>query len=183
MCHQLLDKDQIVPQNSLFRDDLFGRLCWKIQERNEAMIIQDVSRLIVLSAMNLAIYGDTHLDILTESVNKAWISSIPVEGPRPQPDFTVGFNQSLFMMEQLKKLDPLTDSVFDTSFFVATYRMYFPFLTCEVKCGTVALDVANRQNAHSMIIAVRSIVELYKAVKREKELNQGILAFSVSHDY
>ena len=183
ICHQLLAKDQIVPQNSLFRDDLFGRFCWKIQDRNEAMIIQDISRLIVPSAMNLAIYGDTHLDVLIESVNEAWTGSISVEGPRPQPDYAVGFGRSAFTDEQLKKLGPLIGSVFDTSFFVATYRMYFPFLTCEVKCGAAALDIADRQNAHSMTIAVRSVVELYRAVKREKELDQEILAFSISHDH
>jgi hypothetical protein len=48
--------------------------------------------------------------------------------------------------------------------------MYFPFLTCEVKCGAAALDVADQQNAHSMTIAVRGIVELFRLVKREKEL-------------
>lgn len=179
ICHQLLVKDQVVPQNSLFRDDLFARFCWKIQDRNEAMIIQDVTRLIVPSAMNLAIYGDTHLDILIESVNEAWTGSIPVEGPRPQPDYAVGFGRSAFTEEQQKKLDPLIGSVFDTSYFVATYRMYFPFFTCEV----MALDIADRQNAHSMTIAVRSIVELYKTVKREKELDREILAFSISHDH
>lgn len=183
ICHRLLARDQITLQNSLFRDDLFGKLCWKIQERNEAMIIQDITRLIVPSAMNLAIYGNTHLDVLMESVNEAWISSIPVEGPRPQPDYAVGFDRSAFTIEQLKKLGPLIGSVFDTSYFVATYRMYFPFLTCEVKCGAAALDIADRQNAHSMTVAVRSIVELYRAVKREKELEREILAFSISHDH
>ena len=78
---------------------------------------------------------------------------------------------------------PHKTTLFDTSFFVATYRMYFPFLTCEVKCGAAALDVADRQNAHSMTIAVRSVIELYRAVKREKELNREILAFSISHDH
>ena len=182
-CHQLLTRDQLVPQNSLFRDDLFGRLCWKIQERNEAMIIQDVTRLIVPSAVNLAIYGDMHLDVLIEGVNEAWTGSIPVHGPRPQPDYAVGFDRSAFTEEQLEKLGPLVGSVFDTSFFVANFRMYFPFLTCEVKCGAAALDIADRQNAHSMTIAVRSAVELYRAVKREKELDQEILAFSISHDH
>jgi hypothetical protein len=66
---------------------------------------------------------------------------------------------------------------------MATYYMYFPFLTCEVKCGAAALDVADRQNAYSMIIAVRGIVELFKLVKREKELHREILAFSISHDH
>ena len=131
----------------------------------------------------LAIYGDKHLDILIDNVNEAWTGSIPVEGPRPQPDYAVGFDKSAFTDEQIEKLNPLIGSVFDTSFFVATYRMYFPFLTCEVKCGTVALDIADRQNAHSMTIAVRGVVELYRAVKCEKELNREILAFSVSHDH
>ncbi len=30
---------------------------------------------------------------------------------------------------------------------MATYYMHFPFLTCDVKCGAAALDVADRQNA------------------------------------
>ena len=71
----------------------------------------------------------------------------------------------------------------DTSFFMATYYMYFPFLTCEVKCGAAALDVADRQNAHSMTLAVRGVVELFRLVKREMELHREILAFSISHDH
>jgi hypothetical protein len=61
--------------------------------------------------------------------------------------------------------------------------MYFPFLTCEVKCGAAALDIADRQNAQSMTLAVRGIVELFRFVKREKEIHREILAFSISHDH
>ena len=50
--------------------------------------------------------------------------------------------------------------------------MYFPFLTCEGKCGAAALDIADRQNAYNMTLAVRGIVELFCAVKREDEVNQ-----------
>jgi hypothetical protein len=60
--------------------------------------------------------------------------------------------------------------------------MYLPFLTCEVKCGAAALDIADRQNAHSMTVAVRGVVELFRLVGREKELHREILAFSISHD-
>lgn len=66
---------------------------------------------------------------------------------------------------------------------MGTWYMYFPFLTCEVKRSAAALDIADRQNAHSMTIAVRTIVELFRYVKREKELDQEILAFSISHDH
>lgn len=106
-----------------------------------------------------------------------------MKGSLPKPDYSVEFRRSVFIDKQLKKLDSLIDSVFDNSFFVAIYRMYFSFLTCEVKCDAAALDVADRQNAHSMTVAVRAVVELYKAVKREKELHQKILVFSVSHDH
>lgn len=71
----------------------------------------------------------------------------------------------------------------DTSFFIAIYFIYFLFLTCEAKCSAIALDVVNRQNAHSMTLAVRGVMELFKLVKREKELYQEILAFLVSHNY
>ena len=183
LCRRLLDSDQDVPKDSLFRDDLFETTCRKIQDRNEARIIQDIARLIVPSAETLATYGATNLNHLIEGIDEGWIGNMPVEGPRPQPDYSVGFRRSAFTDEQLKKLDPLIGSVYENSFFVATYRIYFPFLTCEVKCGAAALDIADRQNAHSMTIAVRGIIELYKAVKREKELHREILAFSISHDH
>src|SRR5258708_36113513 len=66
---------------------------------------------------------------------------------------------------------------------MTTNYLYFPFLTCEVKCGAIALDVAERQNAHSMTLAVRGIVEFFRLAKRENELHREILAFSISHDH
>ena len=180
--NQMLTRPQKFPENTLFRDDIFSRTCKEISKRNEAMIIQDVSRLLVPSAKNLAIFGDTHLDILTETVNEAWANSIPIEGPRPQPDYAVGFKKSAFSEKQMKKLAPFIGSLWDTSYFVATMRMCFPFLTCEVKCGSAALELADRQNAHAASVAVRGVVELYRIVHRHAELNCEVLAFSVSHD-
>ena len=58
-----------------------------------------------------------------------------------------------------------------------------PFFSSEVKCSAAALDVADRQNAHSMTLAFRGVVELFRLVKREKELHREILAFSISHDH
>lgn len=34
-----------------------------------------------------------------------------------------------------------------------------------------------------MTVAVRALIELFRLVKREKELDREILTFSVSHDY
>jgi hypothetical protein len=78
--------------------------------------------------------------------------------------------------DQLDKLSPFIGDFIasDQSFFMATYYMYFPFLTCEVKCGAAALDIADRQNGHSMTLSVRGPVELFRLVGREMELHREI---------
>ncbi|KAL9062985.1 MAG: hypothetical protein Q9161_009668, partial [Pseudevernia consocians] len=187
LCRTLLEAEQMVPPDSLFRDDLFKKTCRKIQDRNETMVIRDIGLLIVPSAQTLATYGATHLNHLYETTNEGWnsIFSFPLHKTRPQPDFSVGFGRSAFTQEQLNKLKPFVGEPGSKviTYFMATTRMYFPFLTCEVKCGAAALDIADRQNAHSMTVAIRALVELFRSVKREKELDREILAFSVSHDH
>ncbi|WQF90604.1 hypothetical protein CDEST_15618 [Colletotrichum destructivum] len=118
-------------------------------------------------------------------MNEGWNKSIPLTGTRPQPDYSVGFRREAFTDDQLEKLSPFIGNFLDgdQSFFMATYMMYFPFLTCEVKCGAAALDTAERQNAHSMTFAVRAVIELFRLVKREDELNRRVTASSVSHDH
>lgn len=66
---------------------------------------------------------------------------------------------------------------------MATYYMYFPFLPYEIKSGAAALDIADQQNAHSVTLAVRAVVELFRLINREKELHRNILAFSISHNH
>ncbi|GAP91523.1 hypothetical protein SAMD00023353_3101350 [Rosellinia necatrix] len=185
ICKKLLEKKQPVPESSHFHDDRFDSTCQKIQNRNEARVIQDISRLIVPSAESLATFGSKCLEILTESVNEGWNNSIPLTGIRPQPDYSVGFRREAFTDDQLGKLSPFIGDFIagDLSFFMATYYMHFPFLACEVKCGAEALDVADRQNAHSITLAARGIVELFRLVKRENEVHRQILSFSVSHDH
>jgi hypothetical protein len=180
-CRTLLETEQMCPNDSLFCDDLFEEICEMVRNKNEARIVRDISPLIVPSAETLAVRGARRLKILIESANEGWNNSIPVTKTRPQPDYSVGFRREAFTEDQLKRLEPFVGDLTDTSFFMATYYMYFPFLTCEVKCGVAALDVADRQNAHSMTMAVRGIVELFRLVKRETEIHQQILAFSVSH--
>ena len=70
LCQRLLTTVQTVPQNTLFRDDLFNVTCRKIQERNEARVVEDVSPLIASSAETLATYGATGLKDLGFNVNE-----------------------------------------------------------------------------------------------------------------
>lgn len=185
LCRTLLEKEQIIPQDTLFRDDLFDETCESIQARNEAMVVRDISPLICPSAQVLRIYGAKHLNYLFESVNEGWNSMAEFEGALPQPDYSVGFGRSAFTQEQLSKLRPFVGEPGHKlmTYFMATTRIYFPFLTCEVKCGAAALDVADRQNAHSMSMALRALVILFRWVGREKELDREILALSISHDH
>ena len=184
LCKSLLEEDQPVPENSLFREDSFESTCQKIHNRNEARVIQDIARLIVPSAESLASLGAIHLDNLVESVNEGWNNSQPLTGTRPQPDYSVGFQREAFTDNQLAKLSPFLGDVAasDLSLLMGTHYMYLPFLASEVKCGAAGLEIADRQNAHSMVLAARGIVELFRLVKREDEVNRQILSFSISHD-
>ena len=183
LCQDLLKKEQPVPKDSMFNDDLFESTCEDIANRNEARVIQDIGRLIVPAPEELFRRGAKHLKHLIETIDESWIKSIPlVKGPRPQPDFAVGVKPFAFTSDQLKKLQPSIGDWQTTSRLVATDEMYFPFLTAEVKCGNEALNIADRQNAHSAAVAANAIVELYRLVQRQDELNQKILVFSISHD-
>ncbi|KAI9804096.1 MAG: hypothetical protein M1825_001498 [Sarcosagium campestre] len=184
LCQTLLDTEQTVPQDSLFNDDLFRMVLEKVRNRNEARVMRDLSPLLIPSAEILHVRGATNLKHIIETVDEGWIKSIPlVPGPRPQPDFSVGLKQTAFTSEQLKKLRPFIGDWQETSRLVATDEMFFPFLTSEVKCGNEALNIADRQNAHNASVAVNAVVELYRAVSRQDELHQQILAFSISHDH
>lgn len=185
LCQRLLNTVQTVPQDTLFRDDLFNVTCRKIQERNEARVVEDVSPLIAPSAETLATYGATELKDLVFNVNERWGESVSITETRPQPDRCVGFGASAFTWPQRSRLRQCIGHFVPVDFvsiFLATWRMYFPFFACEAKCGMGELDVADKQNAHSMTMAVRGIVELFKLVNREDELHRKILAFSISHD-
>jgi hypothetical protein len=110
----------MLPQESLLRDDLFEKACEKIQNRNEATVIQDIARLIVPSAETLATLGSKHLKSLVESAKEGWNNSIPITQTRPQPDYAVGFGREAFTEDQIKRLQPFVGELTDTSYFMNT---------------------------------------------------------------
>lgn len=183
LCQTLLDSEQIIPKDTIFRDDVFEETCGRLQGKNEARIFKDCTPLIVPWAEAHALLSaNPKLVIAVESVDEGWSNSIPITKPRPQPDYAVGFRRSAFSGSQLKKLEPFVGDPSSSSYFMGTYYMHFPFFTCEVKCGSAGLDVADRQNLHCMTLAVRAVVELFRLVNRAEELHREIIAFSISHD-
>lgn len=182
ICADLLNASQPTPENTLLGDDSYLQTCYRLGRRNESRVIQDIGRLVAPSAETLFLRGATHLECLVESVNEGWNHSMPLTQPRPQPDYAVGFDYPAFTEDQRQKLQPFA-TFYEPSLYKGTHYMYFPFFTCEVKCGSGGqLVIADRQNAHSMTLAVRGVVDLFRKVKREKELHREILAWSISHD-
>ncbi|KAF2690853.1 hypothetical protein K458DRAFT_438621 [Lentithecium fluviatile CBS 122367] len=197
LCRDLLKEPQPVPQHTLFSDDkLFRKTCKRVKGENETKVVRDIAPFIVPSAEILADQGAEHLTVLRETTNACWVNSEPFlqfpsssaaaassRGPRPQPDYGLGFERDAFSTERLQKLQPyLGDLLKDSSVIAATYQMYLPFLTSEVKCGDGGLDVADRQNANSQSIILRGLYSLFRLVNREKELDREINGFSISHN-
>jgi hypothetical protein len=163
-CQTLLKKKQTT--DALFRDDPFTKTFGNVLSRNEAGITRGITPLLVPSAETLAIYGGAHLKNLIESNNQAWNFSIPGYGPRPQPDYSAGFDRSAFTDEQYKCLHPFIGE-FDaiSSHYMGKCRST-SFLMCESKASPSILEKADRQNAHSMTIAVGVVVGLFRLVNR-----------------
>ncbi len=184
LCKKLLDTSQSVPKVSRFHDDVLEKTCKNLRIANKAQVIKDITFLIVASAQDLADLGACKLDILMEKVNSSWLKCLPFAtiGKRPQPDYSVGFRKSAFSEEQLTKLSPLIGKFSDQGSVQARWDMYFPFLTCEVKCSAEDLKIADRQNMHSASVSIKGIVELFRLINQQQKLHQEILAFSVSHD-
>lgn len=183
LCRELQAGQPPLPPTDFFGDK-FESICNQTRNRNEARIIQTITPNIVPSAEVYSMHCNS--DNLVENWNESWTNArlLSQIEKRPQPDYAVGFRHDAFTEEEREKLKPGVGDVFanDQSPFMATYMMCFPFLTCEVKCGSAALDAADRQNGLSMTIAIRGVVKLFREVGRQKELHGEILGFSVSHD-
>lgn len=180
ICQRLLDSHQVTPSDTVFEDKYFTEFQRLISDRSEASVFMQLSPLVFPSVVDLYVRGHRALKDLIQGNNDNWNRSIPFFGPRPQPDHTVGYRVTSFDDVQLRKLR-IQQS--DSTHYAARDDIYFPFLTCEVKGSQQSLDIADRQNMHSMAVAVRGVVELYKQVQRQDELHRQILAFSVSHDH
>ncbi|KAH8698172.1 hypothetical protein GQ44DRAFT_744294 [Phaeosphaeriaceae sp. PMI808] len=133
LCQQLLNGQQSTPENTLFSDD-------SLFKKTCRRLNGENEAKVVLRISEFI------------STNACW------------PDSAKAFDRDAFDKEQLRKLQPyLSDLLTNYSFFAATFQMYFPFLTCEVKCGDGELDA-------------------FRLAGREQELHREINGFSISHD-
>ncbi|KAJ6004653.1 hypothetical protein N7540_013022 [Penicillium herquei] len=131
------------------------------------------------SAENQYIQGNQSLRDVIDGYNDPWVKTEPIYGPKPQPDPARGLRWSTFSESQRRKLGIKPD---EKSPYAVREEMYFPYLTAEIKCGNQALELADRQNMHSMCIAVRGVVSLCQAAGCIEEAHRRILGFSISHE-
>jgi hypothetical protein len=71
LCQALLKKEQSISKDSMFNDDLFESTCEDIANQNEARVIQDIDRLIVLALEELFRREAKHLKHLIEIVDES----------------------------------------------------------------------------------------------------------------
>ena len=201
LCIELLSGNYQTPTELLFQNGYFEAVVQGAQDRNEARVARDLLPLIVPSAELLYIReviansDDNFEDMIgemnmknptdlkdslrhiTEEVNAEWAKSGTIYGPCPKPDFAAGLRSSAFTHDEIRQLK---QSHTHTCPSYMTEDMYFPFLVCEVKSSKQPLVEAERQTMHSASIAVRAIVELYRKVSRQRELDRRILVISIS---
>jgi hypothetical protein len=107
LCKKLLTWTQLHPKDTNFEDNLFTHTLDSIKSRNEARVIRDIAPLITPSAEILAIRGAQHLGILRETINAIWTNAIPFYGPRPQPDYGLGFKREDLPRNNYESFSPL----------------------------------------------------------------------------
>ncbi|KAJ5100820.1 hypothetical protein N7456_006872 [Penicillium angulare] len=179
LCERLLHQPIATPQGTLFDDEYIDRFHYALRNRSEARLLVDLHPLIMPSAENQFIRGTQGLRDVIDGYNDPWLKTEPIYGPKPQPDHARGLKWSVFTESQRRKLGIRPD---EKSPYTAREDMYFPYLTAEIKCGNQALELADRQNMHSMCIALRAVVSLCQAAGCTEEVHRRILGFSISHE-
>jgi hypothetical protein len=179
LCEQLLREPVEIPQGTLFDDECMRDFHNTLRNRSEARLLVDLHPLVMPSAENQYIRGRDALKNVIDGYNDPWLKTEPIYGPKPQPDHARGLKWSTFSENQRRKLGIQPE---EKSPYTAREDMYFPYLTAEIKCGNQALELADRQNMHSMCIALRAVVCLSQAAGCPEKVHRRLLGFSISHE-
>jgi hypothetical protein len=179
LSERLLNRSADTPHGTLFDVEFIDEFHNALQHRSEARLLVDLHPLLMPSAENLFIQGREELKDVIDSYNDPWLKTEPIYGPKPQPGHARGLKWSTFSDSQRRKLGIRTE---ENSLYAVRGDMYFPYLTAEIKCGNQALEFADRQNMHSMCIALRAVVNLAQEAGCLEEVHRRLLGFSISHE-
>ena len=158
----------------------------RIAGLNEGRIQRDVLPWVVPSAENLFYCGEPIQDWIGEEIQTEWNKCATMGSTRPKPDYTAGLLRKAFTKDEVEKLRNYASPARP---FLFTPELSFPFLVCEAKSGDEGINKAHRQNIHSASLAVRAIIELYRAAfsksdpDRVSELFGKVLVFTIAHNH
>lgn len=159
----------------------------RLQFKNEPYVIAELHDLVCPPAERLSGVYDRDVELrstyrlFVDARNESWTkaSRLLDRFPAPQPDYCVGFGSRAFLAPEWALLATVPSN---SSNFAVTDYMHFPFLTCEVKSHKESISVADKQNAYSMMVAVSSTVDLFRAAKMERSVHRKVLGFSISYN-
>lgn len=175
-------------KDARFKHEVFERLLSRLHMQNERGVSHELHGVLCPSA---GILGDLNFedetlretyDNLVNQWDESWSQqpAILERFKTAKPDYCVGFFWKAFRDDQRKKLKLISS---EGTTVMPTTRMYFPFLTCEVKAPLQPLEAAENQNGYSMLATIRSLVKLFRAAKREHTCSGHIMAFSMSYNH
>ncbi|KAL4879506.1 hypothetical protein BJY04DRAFT_193619 [Aspergillus karnatakaensis] len=201
LCRGLLTQHCRHPDDERFQGENLKYIIAKMRLSNETGLIHLVRDLLFPSPDIAVRNGDVQFKWLEERLAESWACSVPFDDqgpglaarflqglpgveyhvPLPQPDHTVGFNKNAFTSDQMANLQRYID-YYSISHFKGPNGIFFPFFTTEIKQKPRTLAMADLQNAHSMTVGMRGVVELYRRVhpNKVKELNGKVIGFSIS---
>lgn len=186
LCSEYLRGDRKPLYWSCFPPEKIPDILERIDGLNEGRIQRDVMPWVVPSAENLFYSNELTVDWIGDEVQAEWKRCQTLGSTRPKPDYTAGLLRKAFTKDELQKLQ---NYCAPWRPFLFTPELSFPFLICEAKSGDEGLNKAHRQNIHSASIAVKAIIELYRAAfggsdpHRIGELYGQILVFTISHNH
>lgn len=197
--HRLIQESKILLQdlmqmrregqpNARFHPEAVKSLLKRLHGENKRRIIQELHPIVCPSAgyfRDISFEDKTvrkKYDLIVHEWSEPW-SNYPSLLPGfsiPRPSYCVGFSWDAFSEDQHDKLSIIADN---RTPFMLTTLMYFPFFTCEVKSTNESLSDAENQNGYSMLIAVRSMVELFRDARAENTCSGHIMALSMSYNH
>ncbi|OAP60430.1 hypothetical protein AYL99_05432 [Fonsecaea erecta] len=181
-CQELLSTSAPHPVDTMLDDAFFLSFSKLTRNKSEQWLVKHMHSHLFPSPELLALRGHDEFKGLglIEGCGDNWLRAIfPAYGKCPQPDCTIAFKWENFSREELRKLG-ITIGL--PSKYLARDDMFFPFITCEAKCDSQVVGLADRQNVYSMSVALEGVVDLFRRTNRLQELNGKALGLSISYD-
>lgn len=183
-----------LPDHRYDGDDVFTSTLERLEGKSERKVQHSLHDLICPQAEALADRTtDRDLrqkyDLLVDAMDEPWSKRAAIfkedksQGyealAMPRPDYCVGFKATKFSSDQRRKL---VRALGDPAIWTPMGRVSLPFLTCEAKYMN-GLEQADNQNAHSMTLAIMSVVNLFRRAQCERTIHLEILGFSISYNH